>query len=233
MSISNISGGTYMSDADVVAWLEAKTEPMYANLKAAMTGADTNGDAEAALNKIKEDIANSKDGTADPAAIHDEVNAALTKYKDVPGVTDLLQPIADELNKQAGTAEPLTGPGAAPPPGMVKPDTVIIAVAPAQYQAAAHAHAWGATFSAPGQPTTLTYTTTAPPTPPKITISSDQVTAWTQSIGNTVDDLGRQDQLAMINIQEFNSQINQTKQTASALMDATDKSNTDIISHIS
>jgi hypothetical protein len=232
MSISNISGGTYMSDADVVAWLEAKTEPMYANLKAAMTGADTNGDAEAALNKIKEDIANSKDGTTNPATIHDEVNAALTKYKDVPGVTDLLQPIADELNKQARTSQPLTGPGAAPPPGMVKPDAVTVAASIAQYQAAAHARLWGATFSAPGQPVTLI--TNAPPPPPvKLSISSDQVTAWTQSIGNTVDDLGRQDQLAMINIQEFNSQINQTKQTASALMDATDKSNTDIISHIS
>ena len=37
----------------------------------------------------------------------------------------------------------------------------------------------------------------------------------------------------MINIQEFNAQLNQAKQTASALMDAADKSANSIISHIS
>jgi F0F1-type ATP synthase membrane subunit b/b' len=37
----------------------------------------------------------------------------------------------------------------------------------------------------------------------------------------------------LIQIQELNSQLNQAKQTASALMDAADKSASSIINHIS
>jgi hypothetical protein len=71
-----------------------------------------------------------------------------------------------------------------------------------------------------------------PPNPPPAKISSDQVDAWSKVIGDTVDGLGKQDQLGLINIQELNSQINQAKQVASALLDATDKSANSIISHI-
>jgi hypothetical protein len=44
--------------------------------------------------------------------------------------------------------------------------------------------------------------------------------------------LGKQDQLGLINIQELNSEINQAKQIASALLDASSKSADAIISHI-
>jgi hypothetical protein len=70
-------------------------------------------------------------------------------------------------------------------------------------------------------------------TPAAVTISSDDSDAWSKQIGDQVDALGKQDQLDMINIQEFNSQLNQAKQTASALMDSADKSATAIINHIS
>jgi hypothetical protein len=73
----------------------------------------------------------------------------------------------------------------------------------------------------------------ASPGPSVIKASSAQIDSWTTEIGNTVDGLGKQDQLGLINIQEFNSQINQTKQIASALMDAADKASNAIISHIS
>jgi hypothetical protein len=66
-----------------------------------------------------------------------------------------------------------------------------------------------------------------------VTLSQGDSDTWTKEIGDTVDGLGKQDQLGLINIQEFNSQINQTKQIASALMDASDKAANSIISHIS
>jgi hypothetical protein len=72
----------------------------------------------------------------------------------------------------------------------------------------------------------------APPLPPPAKISSDQSDSWSKSLGDVVDGLGKQDQLGLINIQELNSQINQAKQIASALIDAADKSANAIISHI-
>ncbi|MEO7036672.1 MAG: hypothetical protein ABI548_22180 [Polyangiaceae bacterium] len=76
---------------------------------------------------------------------------------------------------------------------------------------------------------------TLQPTPGQIpvTLSKDDSDNWTKEIGDTVDGLGKQDQMGMINIQEFNSQINQAKQIASALLDAADKSANAIINHIS
>ncbi len=69
--------------------------------------------------------------------------------------------------------------------------------------------------------------------PEPVKLSVDEADRWGKQLGDVVDGLGKQDQLGMINIQEFNSQINQTKQIASALMDAADKANNAIISHIS
>ena len=77
--------------------------------------------------------------------------------------------------------------------------------------------------------------TTGPGTgvPAPVKLSQSDSDTWTKEIGDTVDGLGKQDQLGLINIQEFNSQINQTKQIASALLDAADKASNAIISHIS
>jgi hypothetical protein len=78
----------------------------------------------------------------------------------------------------------------------------------------------------------------SPPHPPALTaapqvkLASDEIDHMTTDIGNTVDGLGKQDQLGLINIQELNSEINQTKQIASALLDASSKSADAIISHI-
>ncbi|MEP7053003.1 MAG: hypothetical protein ABJB12_21745 [Pseudomonadota bacterium] len=79
------------------------------------------------------------------------------------------------------------------------------------------------------------YQRTIQPKPGQIPVKLEKGDSdnWTQEINDTVDGLGKQDQLGMINIQEFNSQINQTKQIASALMDAADKAANAIISHIS
>ena len=55
---------------------------------------------------------------------------------------------------------------------------------------------------------------------------------WSAGIGHAVDALGKQDSLGLINIQEFNSQINQARQIASALLDSTNKTSDSIINHI-
>ncbi len=220
----------YMSNSDIIAWMEGKTDGLYQSMTSAMSDSDSQADCEAALNKIKGDIANCKADGGDAAAIHDEVNAALAQYGDVPGVTDVLQPIADNLNKQYGTSSPVSGPmhvtGSTYSAGLI---------AAASYSSApaspAPDPAWGWGSGTPGVTPPAT-PPAPPPAPPKVTITDDQSTTWSQNIGDTIDDLGKKDQLALINIQEFNSEINQTKQMTSALLDSADKSSQDIISHI-
>ena len=183
MTISATSN--YMSNDEILAWMETKTDNLYGGMRSDMTDSNTRADAEAALNKIKGDIADQKNRPhgGDCAAIHDEVNAALAQYGDIPGVANVLQPIADVLNGCYGTSEDVN---VANPPTSVG----------------------------------------------SVPIFGGDADTWSKSIGDTVDNLGKKDQLSLINIQELNSEINQAKQTASALMDAADKSASAIISHI-
>ena len=192
MSINATSN--YMSNFEIVAWMQDKTEGLYGQMRTSMQGANERADAESALDDIKAAIANSKD--KDAQTVYDLIGGALNKYQDVPEVAQVLQPMLDELNRrgnqraqEANTPIVTTGPDG---------ETVV----------------------------------QLPPTPAPVTISSNDVDAWTKQIGDKVDALGKQDSLAMINIQEFNSQINQAKQTASALLDAADKSSNTIINHI-
>jgi hypothetical protein len=208
MSISATSN--YMSNDDILGWMETKTDGLYGQLRDEMNGADTNSDAEAALDKIKADLANTKTDGNNSAAIHDEVNDALTRYKDVPGVADVLQPIADKLNDQYGTSDPVN----------VLPAPMSISSVIAQASAAL----------ASAQPVV---TPAQDLGPKQFAIASDDVDAWTKNIDGTLTNLGSKDQLSLIDIQEVNSELNQAKQTASALMDAADKSATAIIEHIS
>ena len=67
---------------------------------------------------------------------------------------------------------------------------------------------------------------------PPIKLSSAQVDAWTSAINDTVDALGKQDQLGMIHLNALNSHINQTEQLASALIDSRNKTTEAIINRI-
>jgi hypothetical protein len=70
-------------------------------------------------------------------------------------------------------------------------------------------------------------------TPDPVKLNPDEIDNWSKQIGGVVDGLSKQDELGILNIQELNAEVNQAKQTASALMDAADKSANVIINHIS
>jgi hypothetical protein len=139
----------------------------------------------------------------DATHVQQMINDALTKYADVPEVAQVLQPMADKLNGEFAKAK----------------------------NDAAGTQAALAAMGAQGA-NVFVQAFQKLATPATVTIGSDDSDAWSKQIGDKVDALGKQDQLDMVNIQEFNSQLNQAKQTASALMDAADKSASAIINHI-
>jgi hypothetical protein len=204
MSISATSD--YMSSASIEAWMEQKTSSLYQQMGDAMDSSNRRADAETALNDIKAKILATKDNGGNAGDLQAEINTTLQEYKDLPEVTKVLQLLADKLAEQA-----------APPPA---------SPAPSGTQS-------GWSWSWSGSTSQVSAALRAALQPPvAIKVSSDEADAWSKSIGDTVDGFSRQDQLGMINIQEFNSEINQAKQIASALMDSSSKTNDNIISHI-
>ncbi|MEO8902570.1 MAG: hypothetical protein ABI488_11280 [Polyangiaceae bacterium] len=197
----------YMSSSTIEAWMETKTEQLYGNMGAAMDESNTRADAEQCLNELKAKILDLQKSGGDATALQGQLNDALTQFKDVPELVTVLQPIADDINKRVADASfAAANPPVFQPSGGGNPSSFARHVS-----------------TIPNSP--------SPPEPVKIT--KEDSDNWTSHISDTVDGLGKKDQLGLINIQEFNSQINQTKQIASALMDAADKSANAIISHIS
>jgi hypothetical protein len=211
MSINATS--SYMSNADILAWMETKTEGLYGHMRDAMDVANTRSDAESALDDVKAELQNAKNNGGDATAVTQAINDALAKYKDVPEVAEVLQPMADKLNgeyakaaKDAATAQATAAAlSNTPNPGGAAGMVLQAEIDQANRDSK----------------------------PRAIKLDSNDVDNWAKQIGDKVDALGKQDQLGLIQIQEFNSQLNQAKQTASALMDAADKSSSNIINHIS
>ncbi len=200
----SITATNYISSSDLEVWMEQKTEDLYGNLRGAMDTSNDRAEAEKALNKIRADLVDAGKTGADPTAIRDEMQVTVDKYKDeFPEVADALQPKLDILNTQIHDAET--------PPRTWAPQ-------------AGPPRNWSPVGAPPPPP---------PPPPPPAKISTEDAKDWGDAIGSAIDSLGKADQLGMINIQEFNSQINQTKQIASALLDSLDKSANAIIGHIS
>jgi hypothetical protein len=205
MSITPTTG--YMSNDEIMAWMEQRTDDLYTNMRDAMSGASNRADAEAALDQIKAALQNSSG--KDATQVTQMINDAIAKYPDVPEVAKVLQPMADKLNGEFSTAQ--------------------AQATQAQLELASN--------QAVGSPRNLfaqaTVQSLKDQATVKVNIDSGDSDTWGKQIDSTVQDLGKEDQLDMINIQEFNSEINQAKQTASALMDASDKSSEAVISHIS
>jgi hypothetical protein len=65
-----------------------------------------------------------------------------------------------------------------------------------------------------------------------IQLDGSKIDGWSTSISDCVDYLGKQDQLGTINLNQLNSQINQTENIASAIKDSRSKTAESIINRI-
>jgi hypothetical protein len=182
----------YMSSFSINEWMEEKTEGLYGQMGNAMDVSNDRADAEQELNHINSMLADAKNnGSCDVVAVKNEIDKALSDYKDVPELVQALNGISHGISLDADASSSST-------PGVAQS---------------------GVPIQAGTSATT-------------IKASSADIDGWTKSITDTVDGLGKKDQLGLINIQEFNSEINQAQQIASALMDSSSKTDDNIISHI-
>jgi hypothetical protein len=200
----SISATNYLSSSSIDAWMEQKTDALYGQMRESMDTSNRRADAENALNDIKAKLLAAKDSGGDAADVRAAINETLAEYKDVPEVAEALQPLAKTLTDKYAAA----------------------ANQPASQPLAGYGGGGrGSSYSSQTVPPSLTAA-------PQVKLDGSQIDDMTKTIGDAVDGLGKQDQLGLINIQELNSEINQAKQIASALLDAASKSADAIISHI-
>ena len=204
MSINSSSPSNFISNQEMLVWMQEKTDGIYGHMRGEMDTSNQRAHAEDALNDIKAKLLELKTNGGNTDDLRLTINATLEQYPDIPEVAKVLQPFATELN---GRHE------------LLLENQLKVAA----YQAQKTANLSTSRSNAPPP-----HYDTSP-----VKLSSDQIENWTKDITAKVENLSKQDQLGLINLQEFNAQLNQAKQTASALMDAADKSANAIINHIS
>jgi len=206
----NTSGSNYMSNATIMEWMELKTENLYTKMRDAMDTSNNRVAAEDALNDIKGKIDDLKASGADAHELRQMVSDTIAQYgEEFPEVGKVLQPIADELSDR------------------YKP-------VPATHQQTSSNNLPGVRSGNVAPNSGGSGTKPAPLTAPRtVKISSEDAERWTKQISDNVDTLGKQDQLGMVHLQDFNAQLNRTKDMASALMASADKAADNIVAHIS
>jgi hypothetical protein len=203
MSISATTN--YMSNDQIIAWMEQKTDEQYGLLSSSMDVANSRADEEKDLNDINTLIVDSKTNGGDAQALYDAVNNAIAKYQHDPEVMTALQPIQSKLSDEYAAALKAASAPTVP--------------------------STGGDETSDGNESGVTQTSASTPAP--VHITDDQSDAWTKNITDSTASLSQQDQLSMIDIQQENGDINQAKQIAAALIDAADKTSSSIINHIS
>lgn len=197
------TGTHYMSNAYIMGWMETHTEGLYGKMRDAMDTSESRAHAEDALNQVKAQIAEAQAHDSDAKPVMDLIAQTIKDYGDeFPDAKKSLQSILDNLN-----------------------DTYAQHVDQAR-QAAQFNDPNEPIY--PGAPAILKPPLDVPP----VKISKDDSDRWGKGIQDAVDGMSKEDQLGMVNIQEFNAQLNQAKQMASALMDSADKTASSIINHI-
>jgi len=211
MSITATTG--YISNTELLAWMEQKTDGLYDHMRSSMDIANERAGAEDALSDVSAKILAAQSNGGNATALHDAVNTALQKYGDIPEVVALLRPMADKMNADYDTNAKAAAQANALLPALRQQLSV----------ATSAAEQSGIAAMINAQTAKANWT---------LKLSDTDLSNFTQDIKGKLDALSKQDQLGMVDIQELNSEINQTKQTASALMDSSSKTTSDVISHI-
>jgi len=237
MSIDT-SGSSYMSTATIMAWMATKTDNLYKKMETAMDASNSRTNAEDALNDVKAKIDELKGSDADADELRQQINDTIDKYgADFPEVAEVLQPIADELTARYEANQPKAMTADTAPnelAGDRHPNT--------EAGDSGGDRSGGSIGSQSGSPASESgkdenvgekKLSDDPKVEfPPVKVSSEDAERWTSHIKDKVDTLSKADQLGLIYIQDFNSQINRAQDAASALVASANKAADNTVAHI-
>jgi len=193
MSVQGSSAHSYISNAELLAWMSKHTGELNDEMAEAMDIADRRGEIIKKLSDIKTDLTGiDKDG-AKGEAVKQKMQELLDEYRDHPAAEEIakeLNPIIERLEqaKQAWLAE--HQPAANPPQGVPLGNAGMVNLAV--------------------EPIRPSYAEIAP--------KAQDVTNWQSKIDALNDEFESQDRTAMIQIQDLSSRANQAMQLASNLI---------------
>ncbi len=204
-----------------MAWLANQQDRIYGDLKESMDLAESRADFASELVEIKAHLeeANRNENFG---AVDQELQAFLEKYRNNPEFADIcesLEPIATRINEdwtyaQGDYSERYR-------------DYM------ADSQAYANAVELGKSVELPPEMlAVLEAGHPDAPIPPVKSYSDEDIKTWTNLIGDKLDSSSKNDQLAMIHIQELKATLDQGVQMASSFIASGDKTTSSIINNI-
>jgi hypothetical protein len=198
----------YMTSGEIMAWLATVGGDTYDQMRQQMVGTEQRRELQKDLTSLKS-LVEEAQVTKDPDKVEAAMKEIIAKYEGTPLEARVNEALGTRLTAFEGINE-------------AKADTE------ADPQAALRQGLLGqATFPA----------IAGGPTPEfRILLEKEelieQLDSWSTEIQGLVDDLGKEDQLALIKIQELNSQITQNTQLASNILAAQDQAASTAIMNI-
>jgi predicted AAA+ superfamily ATPase len=204
--IGSVTAPAYLSDGEIIAWLEQKSDEQYGRLHTMMDGSTQRGQLIEDLTKLKADI----DANMPIGGVEDEIEAIRAKYKGTPfegEVESTLGPMEARLKNATGEGNP-----------EIAQDLAIINDTTGTYTLEQKAAAQDDYDAASAN--LLTRDDQNP-------FKDEFVTKLDAETGQ----LGRIDQLALIQIQDLVGTVRQNDQLASNLIASGDQACTTILSN--
>ncbi len=213
MSAIGNGGANYISDAQIMTWLATQQGRIYDDLRDSMDLSQERANFTEALNDIKAHLQEANE-LKDFSKVNQELKSFLEQYGSMPEFASICRDLE-------GMAETIDGPHA-----KYERECGEHVQDLQRHEAQAQAYKNGTSIFPPGPAPT-------PPSPPGSQQYSDEMLkSWTDAIGSKVDSLGKNDQLAMIHIQELKATLDQGAQLGSTFISSGDKTASAIINNI-
>lgn len=230
--MSNI-GSSYMSDAAILAWVNAQQNRLYDDLKATMSSQEERARMASDLADLKKDFEMASRHTEKFPEVSAKMEEFIARYGDNPDFAELVETVSEI--KTAIDAQIAKGPifQQEPPRQVGSPaqpnDPNAIASDIEDGVTAALALAEESGDGSLPQP--------APPPadgpPPKYgAFTKESIASWLDAIDKKLDASGTNEQLGMIHINEVKSTIDQGTQVASQLIKSSNDSLSAVINNI-
>jgi hypothetical protein len=219
------SGGNYMSDAEIMAWVAQKQSDMYGDLSKAIDVSQDRAHFTEDLNNIKADLRHANE-TNDFSKVDGELQAFMSKYGSDPNFAEACQGIdgiANEIHSGGSVQRAYVDAHVRWQTAVTEYDAAVELLKSGSGTLLEQMHAVNVSMHPPGDP----------PQPPGSQHYSDsQMDAWKDLISGKIDDAGHNDQLNMIHVQDVKGQIDQSTQLASALISGSQKASEGILHNI-
>jgi hypothetical protein len=225
MSTVSGSGGNYISDEQIMAWLAKQQDDIYGDLKGSMKLSEDRAKFTDELNNIKAHLHEANDSPGhDFNKVNEELQTFIGTYGSDPdfaelckGLDDIATHVQSDCNAQTKYAAEMANYQSLFDARSAQESS--LRLDPAAFMLAVVSNTLIQVPKKPDEPAVQQYT-------------EAQMKTWDELIGSKTDVSSKNDQLTMIHIQELKATLDQGAQLASTFISSGDKTSSAIINNI-